>query len=131
MKMLAFCEYMYTDDGLYRVIYEYFETRILFGMYRTGEHLRLLRRQSDFSIWVLQRFNPLWNCLGEKGYIRMDGKRTAIVVYEAEPDKIREHAAKYFALREEGIKDMIHSVPLLMGPLWLEGLRRGTNQDWG
>ena len=25
---------------------------------------------------------------------------------------------------------MIHSVPLLMGPLWLEGLRRGTNQDW-
>ncbi len=54
----------------------------------------------------------------------------AIVVYEAEPDKIREHAAKYFALREEGIKDMIHSVPLLMGPLWLEGLRRGTNQDW-
>lgn len=67
MKMLAFCEYMYTDDGLYRVIYEYFETRILFGMYRTGEHLPAIAETERFSIWVLQRFNPLWNCLGEKG----------------------------------------------------------------
>lgn len=130
MKMLAFCEYMYTDDGLYRVIYEYFETRILFGMYRTGEHLPAISETERFFHMGPTAVQSALELLGRKGYIRMDGKRTAIVVYEAEPDKIREHAAKYFALREEGIKDMIHSVPLLMGPLWLEGLRRGTNQDW-
>ena len=59
----------------------------------------------------------------------MDGKRTAIVVYEAEPDKIREHAAN-ICLREEGIKEYDSFGSAAYGPLWLEGLRRGTNQDW-
>ena len=101
MKMLAFCEYMYTDDGLYRVIYEYFETRILFGMYRTGEHLPAIAETERFFHMGPTAVQSALELLGRKGYIRMDGKRTAIVVYEAEPDKIREHAAKYFALREE------------------------------
>ena len=61
----------------------------------------------------------------------MDGKRTAIVVYEAEPDKIREHAAKYFALREEGIKDMIHSVPLLMGAVVAGGIEKRDESGLG
>lgn len=130
MKMLAFCEYMYTDDGLYRVIYEYFETRILFGMYRTGEHLPTITETGRFFHMSPAAVQSALELLGRKGYIRMNGNRTAIVVYGADSDKIREHAAKYFALREEGIKDMIHSVPLLMGPLWLEGLRKGTRQDW-
>lgn len=63
MKMLAFCEYMYTDDGLYRVIYEYFETRILFGMYRTGEHLPAIAETERFSIWSYSgsiRFGTAW-----------------------------------------------------------------------
>ena len=95
MKMLAFCEYMYTDDGLYRVIYEYFETRILFGMYRTGEHLPAISETERFFHMGPTAVQSALELLGRKGYIRMDGKRTAIVVYEAEPDKIREHAAKY------------------------------------
>ena len=68
--------------------------------------------------------------LVRKGHIKMTGNQTAVVTYAAKSGDVKEHAAKYFALREEGIKDMIQSAPLLMGPLWLEGLRKGTQQDW-
>lgn len=121
---------MYTDDGLYRVIYEYFESRILFAVYKCGECLPSIPETGRFFHMSPAAVHSALELLVRKGHIKMTGNQTAVVTYAAKSGDVKEHAAKYFALREEGIKDMIQSAPLLMGPLWLEGLRKGTQQDW-
>ena len=121
---------MYTDDGLYRVIYEYFESRILFAVYKCGECLPSIPETGRFFHMSPAAVHSALELLVRKGHIKMTGNQTAVVTYAAKSGDVKEHAAKYFALREEGIKDMIQSAPLLMGPLWLGGLRKGTQQDW-
>jgi DNA-binding transcriptional MocR family regulator len=64
--------------------------------------------------------------LEKEGYIQVDARRAAQVIYQASPSRFRENAAKYFVPREAGILDLAQSGLLLFEPLWEEGLRR-----WG
>ena len=72
---------MKKDKGLYELIYEYYESRILFGYYKYGDSL------SSVSV-ICSTFQVGRNTvraalakLEEKGYIVTEERRAAEVVY--------------------------------------------------
>ena len=68
--------------------------------------------------------------LEREGYIKLDARRTAKVLYRITPQQLRENAARYFVPRAEGILDVNRSGQVLFEPLWEAGLRRWSQTDW-
>ena len=115
---------MKSDNGLYKLIYEYFETRLLYGYYACGDSLPSIARISTMFRMAPGTVRSALALLEKKGYIRIDARKTARVIYEAPETGVRETAALYFVPRRDGILDLAESGKLLFEPLWEEGLRR-------
>lgn len=120
---------METDSGLYKLVSEYYEARILYGLYSCGDSL-----PSISKICAMFRLAPatVRSALGElerAGYLKVDARRTAKVIYRIPRSRFRENAARYFVPREEGIRDLTLSGTLLLEPLLQAGLNR-RETDW-
>lgn len=121
---------MKSDNGLYKLIYEYFETRLLYGYYACGESLPSIARISAMFRMAPGTVRSALALLEKKGYIRIDARKTARVIYEVPETGVRENAALYFVPRRDGILDLEESGKLLLQPLWEEGLRRMDDKTW-
>ena len=115
---------MKKDKGLYELIYEYYESRILFGYYKYGDSL------SSVSV-ICSTFQVGRNTvraalakLEEKGYIVTEERRAAEVVYRGTSEEFEKNAADYFVPRRDGIRDIARAGKILFLPLWEAGLRR-------
>ena len=94
---------MKSDNGLYKLIYEYFETRLLYGYYACGDSLPSIARIGDMFHMVPGTVRSALALLEKKGYIRIDARKTARVIYEAPRVSFRKNAALYFVPRRNGI----------------------------
>ena len=113
---------MKKDEGLTELIYEYYESRILFGYYRYGEQLVSLSQIcSTFQVGrntVLAALKKL----EEKGYIVTEERKVARITYQGTDEIFLENTAKYFVPRKEGILDFSLAGKLLLLPMWEAGL---------
>jgi len=115
---------MLLESGIYRLVYEYYETRILFGYNRYGDHLPSISRICDMFQMAPATVRNALSVLEKKGLIQVDARKTAKVIYKSSPAGFRKNAMKYFAPREAGIQELCESGRLLLEPLWEEGVRR-------
>lgn len=121
---------MLLESGIYRLVYEYYETRILFGYYRYGEHLPSINRICDIFQMAPATVRNALSVLEKKGLIRVDARKTAKVIYKSSPAGFRRNAVKYFAPREAGVRELCESGRLLLEPLWEEGVSRWDEKNW-
>lgn len=121
---------MKADIGLNRLVYEYFEARILYGHYKCGESLPSIHKICLMFHLAPATVRNALASLEKEGYVRVDPRTAAMVVYKAGPAGFRENAARYFVPRKAGIADYVLSEKLLFEPLWREGLKRWKDEDW-
>lgn len=117
-------------NGLYRLIYDYYETRIIYGFYSHGDKLPSISQMSVTFRLAPATVREALAMLEKNGYIRVDARKAARVIYKAERGQYRENAARYFVPRQEGIVDLAASGQLLFEPLWEAGLARLDDKDW-
>ena len=112
------------------MIYDYYETRIIYGFYSDGDKLPSISQISTTFKLAPATVREALAMLEKNGYIRVDARRAARVIYKAERRQYRENAARYFVPRQEGIVDLAMSGQLLFEPLWEAGLARLNDKDW-
>lgn len=121
---------MKRDTGLQQLVYDYFETRILFGFYRYGDKIPSIQQIGAMFHLGRTTVRAALSLLEKEGYIVTEERKTAVVVFRAERDGFEENAAKYFIPRKEGMEDFEKAGLLLFVPLWEEGLRRWEQKKW-
>jgi DNA-binding FadR family transcriptional regulator len=121
---------MKTDGIYYKLVYEYYETRILYGYYAYGDTLpSIVKICRKFSMAPATVRSAL-ALLEKKRYIKVDARKAAKVIYQTERKQLRLSAAAYFVPRKEGILDLFQSGVLLFEPLWVAGLNLWEEKDW-
>lgn len=121
---------MKKETGLQQLVYDYFETRILFGFYRYGDKIPSIQQIGSMFHLGRTTVRAALSLLEKEGYIVTEERKTAVVVFQAGRDSFEENAAKYFIPRIEGMKDFEKAGLLLFVPLWEEGLRRWEQKKW-
>lgn len=121
---------MKSNNMLNRLIYEYYEARILYGFYVCGDQLPSIQRIGGIFHMAPGTVRAGLALLEKNGYIRIDARKAALVVYEAESSDFRRNAAEYFVPRREGIRDLIQAGTLVVEPLWKAGLRCWSESEW-
>lgn len=113
---------MTESTGINRLVYDFFEARILYGYYSYGENLPSISKICSMFDMAPATVRVALSQLEKKSYIRVDARKAAKVTYRARPDEIRENIAVYLLRREEGIADILHTGRHLFGNLWEIGL---------
>lgn len=121
---------MKKDNALNRLVYEYYETRILYGYYEEGDCLPSIPKICAVFQLAPATVRQALGELEDQGYVKVDARKSARVIYRAGNRQFRENAARYFVPRERGIRDLSVSGQLLFEPLWEEGVRRWGGRDW-
>lgn len=121
---------MELDSGLYKLVHEYYETRILYGYYAYGDRLPSIPAIASMFHLAPATVRSALSLLEQQGYVSLEPRRTAKVVYRSQPAKCREDAARYFLPRLEGIMDMVKSSQLLLAPFLEKGLAQWEEADW-
>lgn len=114
---------MEKNNELNELIYEYYESRILFGIYRYGEQLKSIPQIcTSFSV-ARNTVQIAFNRLEENGYIKTEKRKVARVVYQGDEELFRENIVKYFSQRKDGILDFQLSGNLMFLPIWEKGMQ--------
>lgn len=113
---------MEKKNGLYELIYEYYESRILFGVFRYGEQMSSVPQICATFQLGRNTVQSALDKLEKKGYIETEERKVARIVYRGSDEIYRENAAKYFVPRKDGIIDFQYAGELLFLPMWKIGL---------
>ena len=116
------------DSELNMLVYEYFESRILFGFYDYGEKLSSASKIAESFHLSISTVRQAFSQLEKQGYVKLEERKVARVAYQPAPGECRERAYRYFAERRTGIAEFNQSGRLLLQPLWKEGLRRCSDE---
>ena len=73
---------MEKNSELNELIYEYYESRILFGIYKYGEELKSVPQICAAFKLARNTVQIAFDRLEEKGYIRTEKRRVARVIYQ-------------------------------------------------
>lgn len=114
---------MEKDNVLSELIYEYYESRILFGVYRYGDQLKSVSQICASFGLARNTVQTALNKLEKAGYIKTEQRKMAQVVYQGTRDMFRENAARYFVPRRDGIRDINQWGPLMFSQVWEKGLQ--------
>ena len=116
------------DSELHRLVYEYFEARILFGFYDFEEKLQSAPKIAESFHLSPSTVRQAFSQLEKQGYVKLEERKVARVAYQPAPGECRERAYRYFAERRKGITEFNQSGRLLLQPLWKEGLSRCSDE---
>lgn len=114
---------MNKNEGLSVLIYEYYESRILFGIYRCGELLPSVPQICATFRLGRNTVQSALDRLEKMGYIRTEERKVAKVIYEGTEERYRKNVADYFVPRTEGILDFQYAGEFLFLPLWKIGVK--------
>ena len=114
---------MKKNNELNELIYEYYKSRILFGIYRYGEQLKSVPQICSSFRLARNTVQIALNRLEEEGYIKTEKRKAARVIYQGSEELFRENVVRYFALRSEGILDIQLSSNLLFSSIWEKGMQ--------
>lgn len=121
---------MEVDKGRYTVAYECYKARILYGFYAYGDSLPTILTISKLFRIAPSTARAALALLEDEGYIKIEGKKSASIVYQADSDQYRENAARYFVPREAGIRDLIEAGRLIFEPFWDWRLQSLSSDEW-
>ena len=121
---------MKVESDLNRHIYEYFETRILSGYYRYGDSLPSIYKISAGFHVAISTVRAALSILERQGYICVDARKAAKVIYQIPESSYRQRAAEYFVPRADGIAELTQAGKLLLMPCWEAGLEEWKKEDW-
>ena len=114
---------MKKNNQLNELIYEYYESRILFGVYRYGERLNSVPQICATFGLARNTVQIALDKLEKNGYIRREKRKTARVIYQGTESVFRENAAKFFVPRKNGLLDLNHNGNLMFTSIWEKGLQ--------
>lgn len=121
---------MEKSSGLYSLVYDFYEARILFGYYRNGDSLPSIACICDMFQLGRATVRAALSLLEEAGYIRTEERRPARVCYRAGPGGLEQNAAEYFVPRRDGLLELNAAGRLLLVPLWEAGARNWDKKQW-
>lgn len=113
-----------SDELISRSVYDYFEARILAGLYRTGEKLPSILALADAFHLAPETIRCALLMLSEDGYLQIKPKLGCWVAYRADREAREAAAARYYAQRCDGIEDLFRAAPCLLDPLLEQALRQ-------
>ena len=121
---------MKKDNGLRRLVYDYYETRIRFGFYQYGDCLPSIPQICENFHLGRTTVRAALELLEKGNYIRTAERKAASVIFVAGSCQFRENAARYYLPRKEGILDLSEAGKLLFVPLWECALRQWSRERW-
>lgn len=120
---------MERNDRIYNLVYEYYETRILYGFYRLGDKLPSIPKICSLFCMAPATVRVALTLLEKNGYIEVNARRVAQVIYQADTKQYIANASQYFLPRKEGISDLYRCVGLFFKPMWDMGVSRLETGD--
>lgn len=114
---------MEKNNELNELIYEYYKSRILFGIYRYGEQLKSIPQICTSFRVARNTVQIAFSRLEAEGYIKTEKRKVARVVYQGSEELFRENVVTYFALRRDGILDVQFNGNLIFTSIWEKGLQ--------
>lgn len=121
---------MKAEFGLYTIIYEFYEARILCGYYHFGDPLPSLPQIGATFHVAPSTARTALALLEEKGYVAVDARKVAKVVYRAESSVYRKNTATMLAPRWHEIQELERAGNLILKPCWEAGLKNWTGDEW-
>ena len=118
------------SNELYRLVYDYYATRILFGFYTYGDAMPSTHKICVQFRLAVPTVRTAFTYLERDGYIQVEASKVAHVVYKAAPARIRKNIADYFLPREDGLNDIKVAGQILIEPLFALGLQRWEEDQW-
>lgn len=118
------------SSELYRLVYDYYATRILFGFYVYGDALPSIPRICTRFQMAVSTVRTAFKHLEQEGYIKIEAAKVARIIYKSNSDKVKDNVANYFLPREDGLRDVGVAGQFLFEPLWETGLRQWEENDW-
>ena len=115
---------MKKNNELNELIYEYYKSRILFGIYRYGEQLKSIPQICASFRVARNTVQIALNRLEKDGYIKTEKRKVARVVYQGTEELFKDNVVKYFILRRDGILDVQFNGTLLFSSIWEKGLQK-------
>ena len=79
---------MKKDNGLYRLVYEYYEARILLGCYTCGDKLPSIPKISDIFHLAPTTIRSALSMLEQEELIKVDARKAAVVTYDLSPGQM-------------------------------------------
>lgn len=111
------------NNELNELIYEYYKSRILFGIYRYGEQLKSIPQICTSFRVARNTVQTALNRLEKDGYIKTEKRKVARVVFQGTEELFRENVLNYFVLRRDGILDVQFNGNLIFSSIWEKGLQ--------
>lgn len=113
---------MKTQSELFQIVYDFYETRILFGYYNCGDLLPALPRISSYFQLSIPTVRLALTALEKDGYVKVEAPKAAIVTYQASRTDFLRNIFSYLSARKSGLQDMRNLNTLLLGPLLCAGI---------
>lgn len=105
------------DNGLHRVVYDYYETQIRFGFYRCGDTLPSIANICSAFRLGRTTIRTALDMLEKEMLIKTEERKPARVIFKATPAQLAENMARYFLPRRDGIFDLLKAGEVLIEPL--------------
>lgn len=91
---------MRADSGLNRLVYEYFEARILYGYYKYGESLPSINKICQMFHLAQATVRAGLALLEKGGYVRVDPRTAPVVVYKGGTRRVPGKCSQIFRIQE-------------------------------
>lgn len=121
---------MELESGINKLVFEYYEARIVYGYYEYGDKLPSIPKICSVFRMAPATVRAGLAALEKQGYIRIDARKASMVIYKADRAKRRKLAAGYFMPRKEEIKDLLDSREMLITPIWDLAISSLKKDDW-
>lgn len=121
---------MSSEERIYRLVFECYEARILYGYYKYGENLPSISKICTVFHMAPATVRAGLSALEKQGYIKIDARKASKVIYKSNPAMQRRSAAEYFVPRKKAIHDLLMSSELLFEACWKLGLNQLSDGEW-
>lgn len=121
---------MELESGIHRLVFEYYEARIVYGYYKYGDKLPSIPKICAVFRMAPATVRAGLAALEKQGYIRIDARKASMVVYQTDRLKQRKLAAEYFVPRKAEMQDLFDSREIFIKPIWNLVIENLKKEDW-
>lgn len=91
-----------SENMIYNLVCDYYETRILMGACRYGELLPSISKIGESFQMAPRTVRAAFSRLEEKGYIRIESRKAAKVIYQVNDERINGKRCSVFRAKTGG-----------------------------